>query len=106
MSKKPLLFQGVNCGQLAGLNFANHALRPAIGETLHEFVGNSRRISTPAGSSLGDGQMLHCSDTRPNDSAVPRRFIVNDESADASRGDPNEAMEVSFAKLWLISSSQ
>ena len=37
--QKAALFQGVDCGQLAGLSFTNHALRPAIGESLHKLAG-------------------------------------------------------------------
>ena len=36
--QKAALFQGVNCGQLAGLNLADHALRPAFGQTSRELV--------------------------------------------------------------------
>ncbi len=37
--QKAALFQGVDCGQLAGLDSADHTFCPAVGESLHELAG-------------------------------------------------------------------
>src|SRR4029079_1985570 len=37
--QKAALFQGVDCGQLAGLSFTNHKLRSAVCESLHKLAG-------------------------------------------------------------------
>src|SRR6266511_1129685 len=98
--QKAALFQGVNCGQFAGLDPADHTFCPAVGESLDELAGQRAENFDACRSIAANGEMLHGSNTPSDDVAVPRRIVVNDESADPPGGQPPER-DASFLRQTL-----
>ena len=90
MSKKPHCSQGVDCGQLAGLDSADYRSHPAIGESLHELAGQRAENFDARRIIIGNGEMLTVPILRPMTRLSQGRIIVNDESADAPGGRPSE----------------